>query len=96
VECGAGAAFAAGRQRRGTELPQRVIPPIGMTGFWVVAILMLLSLGGGLMVGTSWTVHVLDRRHRLLAAERRELNEWRRALQDKARQQRTVSGSLTR
>jgi hypothetical protein len=96
MECGAGAAFAAGRQRRGTELPRRVIPPIGMTGFWVVAILMLLSLGGGLMVGTSWSVHVLDGRHRRLAAERRELNEWRRTLQDTARHQRIMSGSLAR
>lgn len=96
MECGAGAAFAASRQRRGTQLPQRDFPPIEMTGFWIVVILMLLSLWGGLMVGTSWTAYALDRRFRRLAAERRELHEWRRALQEKAWQQRTAGGALRR
>jgi len=53
-----------------------------MNGFWIVGVLMLLSLGAGLLVGTSWNIHVLDQRYRRLAIERRELNEWRRALQE--------------
>jgi len=82
MECGAGAAFAAGRRRRGTKLSRRDIPPIGMIGFEIAGILMLLSLGVGLLVGTSWNIHALDLRYRSLATERRELNDWRRALQE--------------
>lgn len=51
---------------------------------WIVLVLVLLSFGAGLLVGTSWTVRVVDERYRRLAAERRELNEWRRALQESA------------
>jgi hypothetical protein len=54
---------------------------------------MLLSFGAGLLVGTSWTVRVIDERCRRLAAQRRELNEWRRALQESAWRQRTATGS---
>ncbi len=52
-----------------------------MTGVWIVGIVLLLLCLGAL-VGTSWTIHALDRRYRGLATERRELNEWRRALQE--------------
>lgn len=81
TERGAGAAVAGSRRRRGTELSRRDIPPIEMTGVWIVGIVLLL-LCLGVLVGTSWTIHALDRRYRSLAAERRELNEWRRALQE--------------
>jgi hypothetical protein len=53
-----------------------------MTGMWIAGILMLLSLGAGLLMGTSWNIHALDLRYRSLATERRELNEWRRSLQE--------------
>jgi MFS superfamily sulfate permease-like transporter len=66
-----------------------------MTGLWIVGILMLLSLGAGLLVGTSWSIHALDRRYRRLAIERRELNEGRRALHEASQHQRAASGVLT-
>ncbi|MDQ3154107.1 MAG: hypothetical protein M3R63_21110 [Actinomycetota bacterium] len=53
-----------------------------MTAFWIAGILILLSFVAGLLVGTSWSIHALDRRYRDLARERRQLNEWRRALQE--------------
>lgn len=64
-----------------------------MTAVSITAILMLLSFGAGLLVGTSWTVHVVDRQYRRLAAERRALNEWRRTLQETAWRQRSMSGA---
>lgn len=65
-----------------------------MTDLWIVGILMLLSLGAGLLVGTSWNIHALDRRYRSLAIERRELDEWHRALQEVSQHQRDASGVL--
>lgn len=41
-----------------------------MTGVWIFDIVLLLLCLGAL-VGTSWTIHVLDRRYRSLASERR-------------------------
>jgi len=65
-----------------------------MTAFWITGILMLLSLGAGLLVGTSWNIHALDHRYRRLAAERRELNEWSRELQEASWYQRAASDAL--
>ena len=67
-----------------------------MTTFWIVGILMLLSLGAGLLVGTSWNIHALDYRYRSLAAEWRELEEVRRALHEASQHQRATSSPLPR
>lgn len=81
-ERGAGATAAANRQRRAATLLRRVLPPITMTAVWVVALGGVLLLCLGTLVGTSWTDQALARRYRRLAIERRELNEWRRTLQE--------------
>jgi len=96
MERGARAVFAAIWRRREPELSRRDIPSIGMTGFWIIGILMLLSLGAGLLVGTSWNIHALDYRYRSLAAERRELDEWSRALHQASQHPRATSSPLTR
>ena len=67
-----------------------------MTGVWIAGILMLLSLGAGLLVGTSWNIHALDYRYRSLAAEWRELEEVRRALHEASQHQRATSSPLNR
>jgi len=67
-----------------------------MSNFWIICILMAVSLGAGLLVGTSWNIHALDYRYRRLAAERRELDETRRALHDGTRHQRTASSPTSR
>lgn len=67
-----------------------------MTGFWIAGILVLLSLGLGLLVGTSWNIHALDYRYRRLAAERRDLDKWSRALHEASQYRRAESSPLTR
>jgi len=81
-ERGAGTATAADRRRRGTELSRRAVPPITMTAVWGAGLGGLLLLCLGALVGNSWTDQALGRRYQRLAIERRELNEWRRALQE--------------
>ncbi|WP_028922405.1 hypothetical protein [Pseudonocardia acaciae] len=65
-----------------------------MSTVLIVVVLMLLSFGAGLLVGTSWTVHVVERQYRRLAAERRALHEWRRTLQETAWRQRAPSRAV--
>jgi hypothetical protein len=76
-ERGAGAAAAAERLCRGTELLRRDVPPITMTTTWIAVIVGLVLLCLGVLVGSAWTVQALDRQYRRLAIERQELNEWR-------------------
>jgi cell division protein FtsL len=81
-ERGAGAAAAANGQRRGTEPSRRDVPPITMTAVWVAVLSGVLLLCLGVLVGASWTDQALGQRHRRLANERRELNEWHRMLEE--------------
>lgn len=53
-----------------------------MTAVWVAGLGGVLLLCLGALVGTSWTNQALSERYRHLAIERRELNEWRHALQE--------------
>jgi hypothetical protein len=53
-----------------------------MTIVWVAVFIGLPLLCLGALVGTSWTDQALCARYNRLAAERRELNEWRLALQE--------------
>ena len=53
-----------------------------MTVFWAASLGGALLLFLGTLVGASWTDQVLGERYRRLALERRELNEWSRALQE--------------
>ncbi|MGH3867310.1 MAG: hypothetical protein ACRDQ4_14430 [Pseudonocardiaceae bacterium] len=53
-----------------------------MTAVGIASLGGMLLLCLGTLVGTSWTDQVLGARYRRLAIERRELNEWRHALQE--------------
>ncbi|MGB6161429.1 MAG: hypothetical protein WCF33_15115 [Pseudonocardiaceae bacterium] len=53
-----------------------------MTAVWVASLGGMLLLCLGMLVGTSWADQMLGERYRHLAIERRELNEWRHALQE--------------
>lgn len=53
-----------------------------MTAVWIAGLGGMLLLCLGMLVGASWTDQVLSERYRRLAIERRELNEWRHALQE--------------
>ncbi|HWR48410.1 MAG TPA: hypothetical protein VN327_12495 [Pseudonocardiaceae bacterium] len=81
-ERGAGATAAANGQRRGAKLSRRVLPPITMTAGCAAVLGGLLVLFLGVLVGTSWTDQALGHRYRRQAIERRELDEWRRTLQE--------------
>jgi hypothetical protein len=53
-----------------------------MTTIGAVALVALLILCFGVVLGATWTVQAVNRRFRQLAIERRELNERRRALEE--------------
>lgn len=80
-----GAGAAADALCRGTEQPRWDAPPIKMISVWVGGFIGLVMLCFGMLLGASWTVQALDQRCRRLAAERRELNEWRLALREASR-----------
>jgi hypothetical protein len=67
---------------RGPELPRRDVPPITMSAVLIACFGGLLLLCLGTLVGASWTDQVLCARYERVARERRELEEWRLALQE--------------
>jgi hypothetical protein len=66
----------------GAYQPQWDLPPITMSTVWTVGLGGLLMLCFGILVGSTWTVQILNRQHRRLAIERRELKATRLAMQD--------------
>jgi hypothetical protein len=65
-----------------TQRSQWNLPPITMSTVWIVGLGGLLMLCFGMLVGSTWTVQILNRQFRRLAIERRELNTTRLAMQD--------------
>jgi hypothetical protein len=65
-----------------TSQPRWNLPPITMSTVWIVGLGGLLMLCFGMLIGSTWTVQILNRQFRRLAIERRELNATRLALQD--------------
>jgi hypothetical protein len=79
-EHGAGGAVA--RLRPETEQSRRDIMPITMSTVWIAGLGGILMLCFGMLLGSTWTVQILNRQCRRLAIERRELNATRLAMQD--------------
>jgi hypothetical protein len=70
------------RLRRETEPPRQDVLPITMSTVWIVGLCGLLMLCFGILLGSTWTVRILNRQSQRLAIERRELNATRLAMQD--------------
>jgi hypothetical protein len=52
-----------------------------ITSIWGIGLIGLLLLFLGILLGSTWTVQAVGQQHRRLAIQRRELNQWRLALQ---------------
>lgn len=80
-ERGTGSAAADKGRYSESERPRFNVYSIMMTSIWGTGLVGLLSLFLGILLGSTWTIQAVHQQHRRLAIQRRELNEWRLALQ---------------